>query len=231
MRTAFLLGMLALAIGQAEASESCFYATTGRMCATSEAACDELRRQEVTRLDESSVTACQPYPSPKPAARKDPRFAAAWSWIPTLAGAAMIATGVALLGPDTGGTPTTTTLIVGGTAGIVVGPTLGHVYAEHTWSAGLALRVIGLPVGFASGLALAGCGVGGRCPGAAAVAAAIGFLGGAGAYVFGTGYELVTAPAAARDFNHAHHLDTTIAPVPITTSSGVCPGISLVGQF
>jgi hypothetical protein len=114
---------------------------------------------------------------------------------------------------------------VGGAA-IVIGPSLGHIYAGTPWNTGLKMRVAGLGVGVVAGLMFMGaesgevfC-TGSKCEaGIALGVAAIGLYG------VGTVYEMFSAPAAVQRYNAT----LTVAPLP--TGTGLAPGAVFGGHF
>jgi hypothetical protein len=128
--------------------------------------------------------------------------------------------------------------IVGGAA-LLVGPSVGHIYAGHTWNAGLGIRLGGMTTFALGWLALAPCfvhpaavqtpvdpqnnGSSSTCAiGGAAVAL------GAIATVAGTVTEVATTPSAVEDYNRAH---AALTVAPIQTQNGIAPGVALAGRF
>jgi hypothetical protein len=123
--------------------------------------------------------------------------------------------------------------ILGGAA-LLVGPSIGHIYADHTWNTGLAVR--------ASGVATFGVGMlaASRCwaypdispPSASeqrtcnigSAAAMVGAI----AAVVGTITEVATTPSAVEDYNRAH---ASFTVAPIQTQNGIAPGVALAGRF
>ena len=123
--------------------------------------------------------------------------------------------------------------IVGGTA-LLVGPSVGHIYAGHTWNTGLAMRASGMvtfgigwiamtrcwdyPVSFPpSAQERASCNRGSIAVGLGAVAT-----------VAGTIIEVATTPSAVDDYNRAH---ASLTVAPIQTQNGIAPGVALAGRF
>lgn len=144
---------------------------------------------------------------------RSPSAALAWSLVPTLAGLGLIA-----IGGKTESGP----LEVAGVTGLVVGPSLGHVYAGSGWG-GLAMRaggVLAMGVGLSLAFCPDGCGPGDKSELEQKTGAAL-FYGGGALYVVGMLFEIATAPSAADTYNRTHHI--TVTPTPT--------GVALAGRF
>ncbi len=116
--------------------------------------------------------------------------------------------------------------VIAGVAGLVVGPTVGHIYAGHTGSVGLGLRagsLVPMALGalgeFACGLAANSC----------SSAEPVLLLAGAAGYVTGTVLEIATAGGAARD--HDRGLGATLSFTPVRGAQKTVPGVGIVGKF
>jgi hypothetical protein len=110
-------------------------------------------------------------------------------------------------------------------AGIFIGPSVGHFYAENTSQ---ALTGIGLRVGGSALLVLgAGAAVnsGGSSGGSGSGVLLVGGLLG----LVSAGYDIFTADDAARDYNEAHGLKSRVAPA--VGPQGEQMGFSLQVQF
>ena len=116
--------------------------------------------------------------------------------------------------------------LVTGAAVFLVGPTIGHAYAEDTLNAGLGVRGVGA-VAAVGGLRLMvdDCPVLHElpCPGTRGDIGTALLIGGGLLYFFGSLYEIDTASSAARRYNREHGFKATVVP---TTN-----GVALVGRF
>jgi hypothetical protein len=165
-------------------------------------------------------------PAPAVKQRKNPNLALALSLAPWL-------TGIAMAG---NGNPTAELIAFGFE---FVGPSLGHIYVGRIWTTGLALRLGGLAVtAFGVGLFVtnrAPC-TAEWCffPSAANTTGSIGLglaFAGATTILVGAIHDIWTARRDARDYNRAHGVDATVAPVTIRAASSTAPGLALVGRF
>jgi hypothetical protein len=121
--------------------------------------------------------------------------------------------------------------IIGGAA-LLVGPSLGHLYAHHWWTKGLTLRLAGAAV------AIEGASLRGSC--ASLLASCTGLnpgmgvalvLAGSTAIVAGIVWDIARAPAAARAYNRAHDRGVTFGPAAIRGAATTSPGLAFVGRF
>ena len=111
-----------------------------------------------------------------------------------------------------------------GAALVLVGPTLGHIYAGDTWNTGLAVR-LGSSATFVLGAGLALRCID-TCSDSDSTVATVGALLGlfsAITYAGATFYEIGTAPEAAAKYNREHHLDVTVVPTGT--------GLAVAGTF
>ena len=156
-------------------------------------------------------------PAPPTAAYVDPGRAL---WL-SLGGTGVALAGVALA-VATDNKPLTT---LAGLA-LWVGPTLGHIYAGHTWNTGLAIRLGSAAVAVVGAVMALQCIW--ECTDSdrqtAEAGTGLALLGAAG-YVTGLIYEIATAPAAARDANAEH--GWMIAPIAMSHGAGA----GLVAHF
>lgn len=105
-----------------------------------------------------------------------------------------------------------------GVAAIVVGPSLGHMYAHDTWNGGFRVRLVSAAVfGVVSLAALSDDNHGFGGLGLVGAAAAIPFLG-------GSLYELFTSPRAACEYNAR-------ITTPRLTVAPTNNGLALAGAF
>ncbi len=135
------------------------------------------------------------------------------SVLTTVAGYGLAAFGVAENSPG---------LYAAGGITAVVGPTVGHIYAGHTWNSGLTMRLVSL--------AATAVGIGLAFDNDAAAAATLLVLGGLG-YTTGAIYEIVTAPEAVHEYNRAHGFEASFTFAPVKARDGAAPGLALVGRF
>ena len=122
----------------------------------------------------------------------------------------------------------TENVIIGlvGVAGVLVGPTTGHAYADETWNTWLGVRIAGASV-VGVGVAIAASNDGeygnhGAYNNGVAIAAV-----GVAALGLGTIFEIATAPDAALRFNKRHELRRYWL-VPMSTRE---PGLAFGGRF
>jgi hypothetical protein len=114
---------------------------------------------------------------------------------------------------------------VPGVLALLVGPTLGHVYAGRTWSAWLGARLIGVAIAAVGTLITldsrnidcGGCGP-----------MILGWAIGGTIFGIATVGEIVSAPSAATDFNRAQ--EHAIAIVPLWSRDGL-HGLAVTGEL
>jgi hypothetical protein len=179
----------------------------------------------VTTLAFAAVVATAAAAHAEPPEAVNPNVAFGLSALPTLGGIALFAGGISASVANTS-TYVSRPMIYTGLAGILIGPTLGHAYADRIVSRWLELRVVGL-ASMVAGVKLLNdrivtkdssqsckdC----RLPWTLA-------LGGAGLVVVTTFGEVLSAPGAADDFNREHH-------VKVTPVIGTTPGVLFSGTF
>lgn len=120
---------------------------------------------------------------------------------------------------------------VGGAA-LLVGPSLGSVYADRFWNTGFALRIAGLGVGalgFATALWIAdrhpNAGTNSPLPILSSAVAGV-------MYLAGATYEIATTPSAVERYNREHEGAATLSLSLIRArDGGVAPGMALSGRF
>jgi hypothetical protein len=192
----------------------------------------------------SSTAHAQPgmvEPQPPRASPKSTAAAVSLALGTTAAGVVMLAIGANMEKNCFGTCTGADTLERFGALAVVVGPSLGHVYAGHTWNAGLGIRLAGMAALGVGVIAMLPCyvtasvpaGTGNYSNGNSSATCEIGkaaLLLGATATVVGTLTEIVTSASAVSDYNDAHSLPA-ITVTPIRTVSGVAPGLSFVGRF
>ncbi len=119
-------------------------------------------------------------------------------------------------------------IAVTGGAALLVGPSIGHLYAGHLWNAGLGIRLGGMVSLGIGWLVLMPCmQPNGPSGGTCAMGGTLATLG-ALATVAGTVTEVATTPSAVDDYNRAH---ATLTLAPIRTQDGIAPGLALAGRF
>jgi hypothetical protein len=113
-------------------------------------------------------------------------------------------------------------------AGIVVGPSVGHCYVGRCVTTAGIIRLAGAGAVAASTLLwFARCGFAeGDCED---LAYQVGLLGGAGAFVAGTIWDIASAPGAARRRNREHRL--LVVPTAVSAGDRTLPGLALLGDF
>ncbi len=166
---------------------------------------------------------------------KNPMIALALSAGTTVIGGGLLITAAALEEPQSDFKKNSALLglMGGGIVAVLVGPTLGHVYAGDAWNRWLRLRLLGAGGVVAGGL-IAGasangdaCGFPGTsCSSAQTAAFGLGILlvaGGAISYIVGMGAEIGSAPRAADRYNR----QLSIAPLATTQALG----LALAGTF
>ena len=177
-----------------------------------------------------------PIPFDQDATRKNPGTATGLSIFGSLVGAAIF--GAGLNSNDNSGG-----LAIAGTAVMLIGPSLGHFYADDGSAApGITVRSIGSAVligglvSYLSGPPPYIC-LDSPCdpppvqpPQSHAGAEATMVIGGA-ILAVGTIYDIATAGDAARAYNHAHGLDLHVAPMISRTNNGNSTGVALGGSF
>jgi hypothetical protein len=96
-------------------------------------------------------------------------------------------------------------------AGILVGPSVGHFYAENISQAltGMGLRLGGGALGVLGGAAVLDAALGGDSSGEGGAAL---ILAGGLTILISGGYDIFTADDAAREYNAAHGLNAQVAP-------------------
>ena len=122
-------------------------------------------------------------------------------------------------------------LLISGGAGVLVGPSLGRIYAHDPWSWGLLIRTVGFAA-YAGGGALSGtCNVGPGSPGGSygcnspPIAIAGGIV-----YVVGSLLEIESTPDAVERYNRRHGMiDVGVAPVVAPGGRG--GGLGVVGRW
>lgn len=163
--------------------------------------------------------------------RKDPQTAGLVSALATGGGLGLMIIGAKMSqNDDNNGTPNSGGSAVStlGAIGFLIGPTAGHVYAGHTWNAGLGIRLASLG---AVVMGVASCSNDGCTDGNGGGAAAL-IIGGVIGFGVGTVYEVATAPQAARDYNREHGLDLQLSVIPVRDARNTTsPGFGLVGRF
>ncbi len=192
-------------------------------------------------LASTSVASAQPpgltEPTAPPAAHKQTRTAM-WLTLGTMAaGAGLFALGEAMYqqpGCYNSCVPQQGIAVVGGAA-LLVGPSIGHIYAGHTWNTGLAIRASGIATFGLGMLAASRCfgypGIGApsaseqRACNTGSMAAVLGAV----ATAVGTVTEVATTPSAVDDYNRAH-ASLTLAPIRAQDGS-IAPGLAFAGQF
>ncbi len=115
-----------------------------------------------------------------------------------------------------------------GLAALLVAPSVGHWYAGQRWNDGASLRLGALLVGGAGLAVVVGCADGRDLPcdlGGDAL------LTGAVAYLAGTAYEIVTAPAAARARRRGRPPTTRLVVTSIHGNDRTVPGVAMVTRF
>ncbi len=113
-------------------------------------------------------------------------------------------------------------------AGTLVGPSVGHFYAENISQAltGMGLRLGGGALGVLGGAAVLDAALGGDSSGEGGAAL---FLAGGLTILISGGYDIFTADDAARDYNEAHGLKAHAGPA--VGPQGEQLGLSLKVQF
>jgi hypothetical protein len=168
----------------------------------------------------TTVAHAEPEPSPEPKSAD----AATWWSIGVTAGGVAALAGMAA-SHDKG--QQAALMSMGGLA-VLVGPSLGHIYAHDPWTVGLGLRATGftlavLTESFAQigGVQGSGCThdchSNGPSTGALATAGVIALV--------GTLFDLATTPEAV------HRYNATLVVAPVQARDGVAPGLALAGQF
>jgi hypothetical protein len=117
-----------------------------------------------------------------------------------------------------------------GAVGLLVGPSIGRIYAHHTWSGGLVARLVGF-TGVVLGESIASACLGGprgACP-ATPIKTSPFIDAMAGVVVLGALFDLATTPEAVDDYNH-EHASVVVAPIR-TPANATVPGLALVGRF
>jgi hypothetical protein len=191
-------------------------------------AADPVRYTQVLAVD-PAIAGCDLGVAALPAMpeRLSPNTALGLSLGVTLGGGAAIALGAGAAAKQVDGPAAM--LIFLGVAGVVIGPTFGHMYAHDTWNRGLEVRLGGVGLSALGALAALPCIA--RCTNGQADAGVILFLGGAAMYAGGTLYEIGSAYGAAETYNSGlGHPQLTLAPI-VTPRGDAAPGIGLVGRF
>ena len=170
------------------------------------------------------------------ATRKDASTATVLSIFGSFAGAALF--GAALTSNDN-----SSGLAIGGTAAMLVGPSLGHFYADDgSVAPGIIIRSVGSAV-LIGGLVsyLSGpppyicfdspCDPPPAQPPQSHTGAESVMIVGGVVLAAGTIYDIATAGSAARNYNHEHGLDVHVAPMMSRTTNGNTTGVALSGSF
>jgi hypothetical protein len=174
--------------------------------------------------------------SPSARGRKDPTTARSLSLGSTLiAGTGLFVAGALLR--EHGENGAANLAFAGGGIGLLVGPSVGHIYTEDAMNRWLGLRVGGLGVAAVGGmLAIASAlddwdnSSGGNGNGGAGAGIALMGIGAVG-FAAGVVGDIVTASSSADAYNVKHSIDVHLTPAPIVTPAGVTPGVGLVGRF
>ena len=164
----------------------------------------------------TSIAYAQPAPGDD---TKSPELAVALSLGTTTAGVVALA----VVSKDGAGQSWATPVGLAGAIAFVVGPTIGHAYADDTWNIGLALRVTSTATGVLGGMMVLSCIDGCQSKTTADIGAAL-FLTSGFVYGGATLYEIATAGEAAHHYNR-NHVRVTPAPLP---GGG---GLVLAGRF
>lgn len=121
-------------------------------------------------------------------------------------------------------------LVTVGLLSTLVTPSLGHWYAGHYLTGGMAMRagggvlvIAGLAQALGSSLDSENSGSGDNGDSGAAM-----FLVGAGLYVGGALYDIATAPSAAERWNTTH---LQLAPTMVSSGTHTTVGLGLGGSF
>ena len=153
---------------------------------------------------------------------RSPALATGLALAPSAVGAGLIAIGIAGDGSDAFGV---------GLATVVVGPSLGHIYAGSYWRAAgmIGLRTAGLGL-----VAVGAIGENGFADGTPSEADDRGFPVNAGTVAGLTIiaasaiFDIHDAPAAARRYNQRQ---VAVAPTVLSSAHGAVGGLAVVGQF
>jgi len=113
-----------------------------------------------------------------------------------------------------------------GAAGVGLGPSLGQWYGGRAWNPGLAARLGGALVGGAGTLLVLSCrdGESGETCDFGGDSALLG----AAAYLAGTAYEIVTAPASARALTRHR---ARLVVIPLRAHEQIVPGMAITSRF
>jgi hypothetical protein len=183
--------------------------------------CDAPRmRALLALLAFTTVAHAEPDPAPEPKSAE----AATWWSIGVTTGGVAALVGMAA-SHDKG---QQAALMSMGGLSLLVGPSIGHIYAHDPWTAGLALRGAGftlavLAESFAqigvsgTGRCISDCHSNGPSTGALATAGVIALV--------GTLLDLGTTPEAV------HRYNATLVVAPVQARDGVAPGLAFAGQF
>jgi hypothetical protein len=179
----------------------------------------------------TTVARAQPaQPSPE---SSDPDNALAQSLGGTATSLALVGASVALaVQPNADeNKPLWMTMAVLGAGGIVVAPSLGHVYGAHRWNTtGFQLRLAG--VGIAGGglslLMIAGLGGGDGW----GIAAEVLFGAGAALVLAGGVHDIATVKSATRRYDAIRRAGLSLAPTLIRTANHTkAPGLAITARF
>lgn len=110
-----------------------------------------------------------------------------------------------------------TRVMLGGMAGLMIAPSIGHWYAGEAFTTGMGIRIVGGGIAMLSFAYLI------ETDGESSAAGYL-MLGGAGCAALGAVVDIVTAPGAVDAWNKKH-VDVTV----MKTGTGY--GIGLVGRF
>jgi hypothetical protein len=113
-----------------------------------------------------------------------------------------------------------------GAVGLLVGPSIGRIYAHHTFSAGLVIRLVGFG-GVVVGESIASACLNGprtTCPDTPVhITPAVELM--AGVMALGALFDLATTSEAVDDYN------ASLVVAPIRTRDGTAPGLAYAGRF
>jgi hypothetical protein len=180
--------------------------------------CDAPRmRALLALLAFTTVAHAEPDPAPEPKSAE----AATWWSIGVTAGGVAALAGMAA-SHDKG---QQAALMSMGALSVLVGPSIGHIYAHDPWTVGLALRGAGFTLAVMAESFGQVCAMGsqdchfsnGPSTGALATAGVIALV--------GTLLDLATTPEAV------HRYNATIVVAPVQARDGVAPGLAFAGQF
>jgi hypothetical protein len=170
-------------------------------------------------------------PDDPPAPRSDEKSlstAMEWSLGVTTIGVAGLAATAAMTTSSAGAR---SAMFSFGGLGLLVGPSLGRMYAGTWFSGGEVVRAVGLTV-IVMGEAIATSCLGtphGTCNSATPRFDAGPIAAGGAVMLFGALFDLGAIPGDVA--RHNRELDLSLHPAPILTSRGTAPGLALSGRF